>query len=408
MGGVGLAGGITSQPQKQSQIVVRSVVDLMGDLRSDVVYFIDGQIDLGANSIEVPVGGLTLAGHGYAISSLSSSSAGAVIFTSPVGGSGDLNIGQMAIWSTGLGSQIFDIEAATGSESCEVNTVNLGTFAGDTASLGEIDGYRQFRTSDCAIIKPLDGLTFTGSWAGGFAINDTILLNVGPGVSVFKAGLALVFAGQSTSNLNAFSIDATTVVYDFAPANFASTEGFALNGARFNLASDPVPNMPEQSIKRFFKDCVGVRNTFSGGLWRITTTAATVITASSTPVKVAGTTTYEDLVYFSQGTDNEYTYDSSIPKDYRITGHLTVDGGPNDDIEVMIRQWDDSASTYINLASYTRNISNVVGGIDVADFSLFASARLSQNDRIELWVQNNTDTTNVTALAGYLAVDVRL
>ena len=82
--------GNFSSIELQSRVVVRSASDLSGILDSTKEYFIDGVVDMGSQSIEVPVGGLTLSGYNFNASRLISSAVGYTMFTSPVGGSGDL------------------------------------------------------------------------------------------------------------------------------------------------------------------------------------------------------------------------------------------------------------------------------------------------------------------------------
>lgn len=393
-----------------NRIKVDEASDLAGILSSTAVYLIDGKIDMGSTEITVPDGGLFLDGLDYFVSALYSSTANHIMFKSPLPTeAGNLKISNISIYSSGAGSQIFDLDNENNFGAIELNGVNLGDFSVETTSLGELDSFRQLRFNDCAFIRIGDGITFSGTWEGGFKIGDTILLSIPASTTVFKEGTSLVFSGSSFSDLNALSIDATTTVFDFDEANFTLDEGFQLNGARFNTASDPVPNLPVSSTKRFFKDCTGVKNTFGGGIWSVSIEALTTITTVDTPVKLAGTTTYTDLVYLTQSTDNAFIYASSIEKDFKVTGGITIDGGPSDDVTIYVRQWDDSASAYIDLQTIKRRINGVAGPDDIADFPIQANANLNINDRIEIWGENNTDTTDITlVLTSFLALDVRL
>ena len=389
---------------KTGQIIVKTASQLAGTLLSDKVYFIDVRIDMEGQSIEVPAGGLTFEGHGYDISALYDSTASHTLFTSPVGGSGNLNVRGLNMYCTGASSKVFDMVSATGNEAVELNTVNIGEFPVTPGVIGELDGFRQFRCSDVAIIKPGGPLTFTGAWAGGFSIRDTILLNIGA-VTVFDG--TAVFAGSSISDLNANWIDDAAIVYDFDATNFSLDQGFALNGARFSItATGPVPNMPEASTRRYFKNCTGVKDTFPGGSWDVTSSAVTALTVS-TPAKVAGTTTYSDLVHFSQTTNNAFVYDSTIEKQFRVSGYIIVDGGPNDEIAIIIRRYDASAAAYVDEAEYIRNIANVLGALDVATFSPQCNVLMAEGDRIELWIENRSDGTDAT-VTGQLHVDLRV
>jgi len=74
--------GMSRIPTKQKMI--RSVNDL-SNLSSGFLYVVDGQIDIGTTTIEVPVGGLHISGLGFDVSKLYSSENTLSMFTSPRG-----------------------------------------------------------------------------------------------------------------------------------------------------------------------------------------------------------------------------------------------------------------------------------------------------------------------------------
>lgn len=391
-----------------NRVIVKQASDLSGTLDSSKIYLIDGFIDMGAISIEVPAGGLFIQGLDYFVSGLFSSTDNHTLFVTPSGGfAGNFKMSRCTLYTSGVNSKIFDLDNQGNFGSIEFQSVNIGDFSVQTTEVGGLTAYRQFRTDDCAFIRIGDGLTFSGTWAGGFRIGDSIMLSIPAGVTLFKEGTSLDFVGSSISDMNAISIDNTTTVFDFQESNFTRDEGFNLNGARFNLNSDPVPNMSLSSTKRYFRDCSGVENTYAGARWEITTQVVTPLT-QGVLVKALGTTTYEDLVHYSQTADNAPIYDSTIEKDFVITGQLIVDGGANDEIDLVLRQWDDSVGAYINIRTFTRNISNIVGGLDIAYFDPYATVRMDINDRIEVWIRNNTDGTDAALVAGsFIAINVR-
>jgi hypothetical protein len=79
---------------------------------------------------------------------------------------------------------------------------------------------------------------------------------------------------------------------------------------------------------------------------------------------------------------------------------LTLTGPNGDQVDIIIRQWDDSAGTYVDISNSgarTLNASGRAEGVET-----FAFARLDENDRIEVWVENLSANRNVTAEAGGL------
>ena len=123
----------------ENRIIVTQASDLSGMLDSTKQYFIDGVIDMGSQSIEVPQGGLTLSGYSFDLSKLTSSEAAYTMFTSPVGGSGNLLGMDYAIEATGVGSQVYDLVSDTGFNAFEFTRINYN----NCSSLGSIDNYRQ-------------------------------------------------------------------------------------------------------------------------------------------------------------------------------------------------------------------------------------------------------------------------
>ena len=388
------------------RVIVNEASDLAGTLDSGKEYVIAGQIDMGSTSIEVPEGGLTIVGLGYDISALYSTDTNATLFTSPGGGySGNLTLSFLSLYVTGTGAKVFDLDNSENFGAVEMVTVNLGTFGApgtETTSLGEIANYRQLFMTGCAVIRPEDGLTLTGPWAGGMTLVDSILLVIPAGISVFKAGTGFDVQGNVRTNINALSIQNTTTVFDFAPSNFSNDEGFLLDGARFPLGSDPIPNMPITATERFTRNCRGIENSFPGGYWEVTAESTTTISASSTMYKLAGTTTYDNLQWCSGSASNALQYDSAVPLRFRVQGNLEVNGTKGKELELTVRVYDDSAAGYVDVQTFRRSVNDLSGrSSDTAFFNFECyTPEISASDRIELWISNETDTTNVTLLEG--------
>lgn len=386
----------------QTEIIVQAASQLSGTLRSDVVYVIDGNIDMGTTPINVPEGGLFMRGSDYFVSSLYSTSNSYTMFQVDSGGaySGNVKLAMLSMWASGTSSVLFDLDNDENSGAIEFQSCNIGDFAGATTSIGEIANYRQFRTNDCGLFRVQDGLTFTGTWSGGFRINDTIALAQAASSTLFKVGAGLTFGGRCISDINAASVDPTTITFDFVASNFLLDGGFQLTGASFAPNSSISVTTDETEVQAFFRDCVEIRNTRPGYDMEFTTQATTAL-AANTPAKAAGTTTTTNNTWFTQTGNNEVTYDSSLTKDFRAKVDVVIDGGANDQINVIVRRYDDSAASYEDIKTKSRNITNVIGAVDVAIFSFTAIIDdLSQNDRIEIWIENADDGTDADVVLG--------
>lgn len=388
-----------------SSVRVTGPSDLIGELRSDVVYLIDGTIDMGANSIKVPQGGLFLRSLDFGVGGLTTSEPSYTLFVDPdIGYAGDLFMRDMFVTVSGAGSQVFNLDNQGNGGAVECTDFNFVS----CTSLGTLTAYRQGLWSNWATIACTDGLTMDGTWAGGFAILTAIIVSAGTAFTgtLLKAGGSLVVNGSIRSDLNALQIDSTGAISDFAPANVTNDAEFRMSGVRCNPAATPFPNMPASSVKAKFSNCVGFRNTYVGAQWSVTTEAATTISAANTLVKVAGTTTYADQNWFDNTTDNAMRYIGSDQIGVIIHGELSFTGTNGNQINVVVRHWVDSTSSYENLSETGPFTMNAGGRAE--NVGLHAFCDFAQNDRLEVWVENQTAANNVTAkLGGILSINER-
>lgn len=383
-------------------VIVRDASDL-ANIDSTKSYMLDGIVDMGSAQVVVPAGGISLSGLNGArdTAKIISSAENYTMFVSPDGGySGDVVMESMTIEVTGAASSVFDLDNDGNSNALDVSKVN---FIGCT-SLGALTDYRQMLLSEIGFIGGSDGLTFNGTWTG-LAVLNSIAVNF-PAATLFKEGASLTFGGSVRANINFLDVNSASVLMDFDEANILSDAGVLLSGVR-TTAADAMPNLPGSSVKVRYAECQGIRNTYIGGQWVISSATATIIGAPDTPVKLAGTTTYADLQWFTNGGgNNSITYISDQTTEVEIKCVLTFVGTNGDQVNVHLRQWDDSASDYIDLSesgAATLNASGRAEGV-----ASFAYAVLDENDRVEVWVENLTAGRDVTAqAAGLFAVTER-
>ena len=366
---------------------VKASSDLAGQLRSDVLYVIDGAVDLGSNSIAVPAGGLTIKGHGFDVSSLTSTAA---LFVNPVGShAGSLQLAEISLTSP----SVFELDNEGNGGAVEIGNANLL----QCASLGYQNNYRQALWNGAGVLFCDDGLTMGGTWGGGIAVIDSIVIGGFTG-TVFKAGAGLSIGGSVRSNINALRILPGGVLFDFDPSNMVEDGSFSMEGVRVSANVNAFPNMPTSDVTARFKNCVGQDNTYPGGFLTFTATAPTVVSTVNELYKMAGTTSYNSLAWVSGVNDNEFTHLSSQSVDYEIRCHLSLTGNNGDQVEVVIRHWDDSAGIYIDLSLSGAVTMNPAGRAE--NVSTFAVAKLDQNDRIEVWGRNKSGSANFTVDVG--------
>lgn len=396
-------GGVWMKVSAMANVVyVSEASQITGSLESGTIYVIDGVIDIGASSINVPSGGLFIQGLGFGVSKITTSETNSIVFDYTDSYSGDLFLYGVEIEATGAGSKVFDLDNAEnfGAVECvDTNFLNC-------KSLGTLANYRQGLWSNLALLFCVDGLELDGNWAGGFRATTSVIVGSTFTGTVFKAGSTLAMSGRFITDMNALSLHSTGAFCDFYPSDMVNDATFLIQGLSVNSAANSFPNMPASDVKAKFSDCVGVRNTYVGGQWSVTTEAATTISAANTLYKMAGTTTYADLNWFSNTTDNSFIYDGANGVGVAIHGTISFTGANGDQINVVLRHWVDATSSWVNLSEtgpFTMNSGGRAENVALHAFCDYAS-----DDKLEVWVENQSAARNVTAkLGGILSINER-
>lgn len=405
IGGGGVTEAQLLQRTYSNTVIVKKASDLT-NIDSTKNYMIDGFVDMGSQTIIVPEGGISISGLNGARDTaiLFSSVDNHTFFASPIGGySGNGVLESCTIDATGTGTVVWDCDNDGNSGAWDVTGVNFGRF-GSTLGLGQLTDYRQGLWDGVGIIFLADGLTLNGTWTG---FRATTSIAVGwPSATLFKAGTGFSI-DNFLSDFNFLSVQSNSIFCDFTEAQINTDLAFALTKFR-TTATNPLPNLPPTSNKTLYENCRGINNTFGGGSWDAATNTLTPLT-QNVAAKILGTTTYSGLSHFTGANNNEFVHDITQSEDYKVTGNIVIDGTPNNQYNLTIRRWNNSTSSYENIRTFQRVISNVLGGLDVAFFDISCNVRLENRlDRVEAWLTNISGGGDATMLLGsYLEIDVR-
>lgn len=381
---------------------VYSAADFDSPARDDVTYVVNGAIDMGSTSIVVGTGGLSIKGSAFKVSSLSSSEDSYTLLSGAA--AGDIEMSDLSFTASGASSKVFGITDHDGNSAIDITKVN---FNGCT-SLGYIDGYRQLFGSILGVFGCGDGIEFIGSWAGGAKLTDLIVRGSGVDFYLFRAGAGLTFGSRVFTDTNIdCPLGVTSGVSDLSPSNFTGDNQLQMTGAQvtragFIDASDAFyfPNINESDSESYWRGNVGIKNTIIGGYWQLSTESATTINTAGVFEKLVGTTIYSSLQHFTQTADNSLIYDSSVEREVDVTAVVEIQDVAGNDVALKLRVWDDSDGSYVDYASITKTIVNLPGAGGFASYTLIDRVTVNQDDRIELWVANESDTTNVTMRLG--------
>lgn len=372
---------------------------------STKVYLIDGVVDFTGTGlkIEVPAGGISIIGTTFDISRVICSDSNYTLFTSPVGGSGNVLGVDYAVEVTGTNSQVYDLTDATGFNAFEFTRINYN----NCTSCGEITGYRQGLESGTGRFGGKPELTLSGTWLGGYFIDTSIIRSLSDGAySLFKAGTAFSMQSRFRSNMN-LDLPASASFFDFAPSNFVNPSTLQIDGAIVTrngvfdaTDSNITPNITESDLVSNWMGNNGMPNTFEGGSIGVTTELATANSGVGVGVflDLAATLwTTSDLQHFDNPTGGQLRHLGNTPREYKVVASFALDSTAGNDLILRITKWDDSISSFITVLDQVREVNNLVGGRNVAFFSININTTLDQNDYIKMQVANNSATNDITA-----------
>ena len=381
-----------------SVVTVKQASDL-ATIDSTKVYVLDGAIDMGNTSIEIPSGGATIVGFSFDASKLTSSQTGYTMFTSPVGGSGNVLFTDIAIEVTGASSQVFDLVGDTGFEATEFNRVNWN----GCTSLGTIDTYRQGLESGTGRFGGTPELTLKGTWVGGYFIDTSIVRGLSDfSGSLYKAGAGFSMSSRFRSNQNV-DLPASASFFDFSPSNFPNPSTVQLDGCLISrngvfdaTDSNITPNMDRADLPASWSKNTGIENTFVGGEVSISAEATTTVSSAGVFYDVAGTWATNNLQHFDSPAGGQLRHLGTTPIEYKVTGQLVIDSAQNDEVDLKIVVYRSATTNFVDGKITRRVIDRLQGGRDVAYFALSDTIVLNQNDYVKLQVANVNNTADIT------------
>lgn len=384
-----------------NRIDIAQVSDWPAVLDSTKQYFIDGTVDMGTRSLEIPAGGLHIAGFDLGLSVLISTEDNYTMFTSPVGGSGNVFGNDFTMTTSGANSQVYDIVDSNGFHAIEYARVNYD----DCTSLGTIDNYRQGLETGTGRFGGSPTLTLKGAWVGGFRITTSIVRGLAAGMTtpLFKAGAGFTMNSRFLTDINV-DLPASASFADFAESNFPNPSTLQIQGAIFTRAgvsnasdANYFPNIGPESVSSSWKANQGLANTFVGGRNTITTEVETVITTAGTFEVLLGTQTASDLQHFTSPTNGHLHNIGDNPREFSVIADKTIVGTANVELTLRLRKYDASTTTFSTEYSQTRQVNNLSGGRDVAFFTIISNVTLDKNDYLFFEISNDSSTANATA-----------
>lgn len=347
-------------------------------LESDRAYFITSHIDLKGNRL---VGGNNTAILGTSSETCSITStgleAGVALFTT----SGTTPIQNITFMDV---DTAFDIDG-DGSNAYDwkgfniVNVPNIGTFG--TMS--------NFLLTESALVNS-NNMLFTGT-VGTVGANGCLFSGDGEAGAMMSLEATAVITRRFRLIYSAVIATADTVAFNVDESATVPTEGYILDTINFAGGGTYLSGVGYATNTARFINCIGIQNTAEIALMYMRENAtATTIGTTNTPVKIAGTTTASAVNQKFSHSANRLTYTGALDRVFKVEGTVSVSSGNNQVIGLYIAvngEVDDNSEMYVTTS----------GNGDFQNITIQTFVELSTNDYVEIWIENNTATTNVTA-----------
>lgn len=339
-------------------------------------------------------GGLTFFGLGNNFTTIKTQTENIAMFE----GGGNLFLNDMILTAEANGSSVFAMTSTTGFEAVEMINVNFQF----NKSIGYLDGFRQGLLINGFMIGDEEGFEFRGTWAGGFRISDSrLIFTPVTGSYMFRSVVGQSFGSRFSTNANV-TIGSGSIGYDFTDANFANDAEFQVIDSQFSGGGTYINGITASSIKSLWRDNRGVDDTFQGCVYRNTADTFTNISSVNTYFELTvSNSIVEDVWHESQSASNFHArYLSSLPINVRVEIVLGLTSGNNNILEVDIRKYDSTNTTFVSLDTFKLTARGGGGGTRVEPLTLPTFTRLEQDERIRIFIRNTSSTNNINCEIG--------
>ena len=201
---------------------------------------------------------------------------------------------------------------------------------------------------------------------------DTCIIN-----RRFRVIYSSVVAFGSTTGINV-NVSATV-----------PTENYILDTINFSGGGSYLGGVMVNDNKTKFLNCEGIQNSAEISQYFMNGNATTtVVSSTGVAYKALGTTTSSAITQKFTNTNNRATYVGSITRNFLITASLSVESGNNNQIGVYIAK----NGTLINESEVYGTTNGTGRGENIVAQTL---VELSENDYIEIFVENESSITNI-------------
>lgn len=296
-----------------------------------------------------------------------------------------------SVYSLPMRNLTIEADVALNLNGADPNNAALNWFGvnfTDSNTVGTIANYSNFTMTDSAFLNS-SGMTFDGTF-GTIAFTQCFFDNRTNGTSIIIPNTANITRRFRTIYSSFVANSGETSLDVSISANIPS-EGYNLDNVNFSGGGTYTDGVTYTSDKALFVNCKGIINSAAICSYSMLNNAvATDIVTQGVPVKIAGTTTANENNQKFSHTNNRATYTGAITRLFECTAVVTLlAAGPAKTIGLYLAK--DGVIIPDSEMYATTNSSNRAESIAIQTI-----VSLNTNNYIELWIENETDNTDVT------------
>ncbi len=256
-----------------------------------------------------------------------------------------------------------------------------------TSDLGTITDVSNWLIFGCAIFSSGNGFVFDGALGTGAISQCLFSGNYSTAITITEDA---TISRRFRTIYSSFIIASTKKGFDVSQSATIPVEGYILDSINFSGSGTYITGVTSGDNKARFQNCRGITNTASvGTLYMQQNATATVISQTLTYYKIAGTTTASSTNQRFNHANNRLTYVGAFSETFELKGTATLSGSANNEIGIVVFKNGQEASEF-----EVRSTLNTGGRAE--NISFFWVGTLSQNDYVEIYIENYTASSNVT------------
>jgi len=255
-------------------------------------------------------------------------------------------------------------------------------------NVGTINTCDNFIFSKGALLSS-KGLVFTGS-VGTIGIDNSIFVGNGSIGNILQIDTSATITRRFRLIYSSVVAFGSTVGIDVNTSATVPTEGYILDTVNFSGGGTYVSGVGYLDNKVRWSNSRGIINTSEiGNYYMSDNVTPTVISSSAVPVKALGTTTANAINQKFTHTDNRLTYVGGLDRDFQVSSTMTFVTGSNKVVGMYVAK-----NGVIIPSSEMYAASGASGRAESIHIQTILD--MTNGDYIEIWIENETDTTDIT------------